>query len=180
MNSGMRLLFSSVCASLLAAPLAATQFAPMSIEEIAAAADVIVQGAVVSKTCARDDAGRIFTKVELAVSETWKGQAVTNLSIFQSGGILGEEGAMIPGQADYEIGEEVVAFLVLNHRGEAITLGLAHGKFHVWKDPNTGEKLARNIFHGGGTKEAVVPGKTSGNARLKVVELKRRALERKS
>src|SRR5690242_3530988 len=132
----LRLSKTALCLLILSLTVAlrATHFAPLSVEELSSASDVIVQGIVQSKTCARDDAGRLFTKIELAVSETWKGTASARFAIIQSGGILGEEGAMIPGQADYEIGEEVVAFLVLNPRGQSITLGLAHGKFHVWKD----------------------------------------------
>ena len=45
-------------------------------------------------------------------------------------------------------GEEFVAFLVFNPRGEPVTIGLAQGKFHVWRDPQTGEKFANNLFHG--------------------------------
>ena len=86
---------------------------------------------------------------------------------------------MIPGQANYEIGEEVVAFLVLNSRGEAVTLGLAHGKFHVWKHPETGEKLARNIFHGGGPLQVPRQPNTAAKSPLTLADLKRLALERK-
>jgi hypothetical protein len=154
----------------------ATQFVPLSIEELADKADIVVQGTVQSKTCARDDKGRIFTRVELAVSETWKGPLSTNLSIFQSGGILGEDGAMIPGQAAYEIGEEVVAFLVRNSRGEAVTLGLAHGKFHIGKDLKSGEKFAGNIFHAGNARR--MSNGANPSPPLKLADLKRRALQR--
>jgi len=158
----------------------ATRFVPLSIEEIRDKADVIVQGVVQSKTCARDADGRIFTRIEMAVTETWKAPTTlsTNVSIVQSGGILGEEGAMVAGQANYEIGEEVVAFLVANPRGELVTFGLAHGKFHVSKHPKTGEKFAQNIFHGARTPEnASLSGSTP--RALSLSELKRRVLERK-
>jgi len=38
----------------------------------------------------------------------------------------------------------------LNPRGEAVTVGLAQGKFHVSKDGVSGELLVRNPFHGTG------------------------------
>ena len=160
---------------LIALPSLATRFIPLSIEELAAAADLIVQGTVQSRTCARDAEGRIFTRVELAASETWKGKASAKVSVVQSGGVLGEEAATVPGQADYDVGEEVVAFLALNARGEPVTLSLAQGKFHVWKDGKTGEKFARNIFHGGGGEFDA----RGAAARLTVAELKRRALQGK-
>src|SRR5206468_54907 len=100
---------------------------------------------VLSKSCQRDPSGRIFTKVELQVAETWKGSLTTNrISIVHGGGILGDQKTTVSGQVDYGIGEEVVAFLVLNPRGEAVTLGLSQGKFHIRRDRGTGERLAHN------------------------------------
>jgi hypothetical protein len=50
----------------------------------------------------------------------------------------------------------------LNQRHEGVCLGLCQGKFHVWKDPRTGEKLVRNPFHGAresaSTTTAALPG----------------------
>src|SRR5438034_10234483 len=92
-------------AYLFASRLCATQFIPLSIEEISSQADLIVRGTVQSKKCARDKEGKIFTTVFLTVSESWKGQARTKLVIVQAGGILGDEGMDIPGQADYQAGE---------------------------------------------------------------------------
>jgi len=122
---------------------------PLSIEEIAARSQLVLQGRVLSTTVLRDDSGEICTKVGLQVDEVWKGQLATNrFTIVFGGGILGDEGVSVSGQVDYAVGEEVVACLVLNARGEGITLGLSQGKFHVWNDPASGEKLARNRFHG--------------------------------
>ncbi len=148
----------------LASSLPATQFIPLSIDELATRADLIVHGVMQSKTCARDSQGRNFTRVELAVNEVWKGRPSTNLTILLSGGILGEEAAVVPGQADYQIGEEVVVFLAVNPRGEPVTLSLAQGKFHIWQEAATGEKLARNLFHG-------------PRGPLTLAELKRQALK---
>lgn len=123
---------------------------PMSIEQMAERAQLIVRGTVRSKSCQRDPAGRIYTKVVLDVREIWKGtHAKGELTIVHGGGILGEERVAVSNQVQYDIGEEVVAFLVLNHRGEAVTLGLCQGKFHVWKD-EAGQRRARNPFHGHG------------------------------
>src|SRR5437867_8643817 len=104
--------------------LHAVQMEPLSIEQLAQESALVVQGTVRSKSCQRDPAGRIFTKVELQVAETWKGSLTTNrISIVHGGGVLGGERSIVSGQVDYGIGEEVVAFLVLNQRGEAVTLG---------------------------------------------------------
>lgn len=148
---------------LLALPATATQFKPLSIRQIVEQSELIVQGTVRAKTSLRDATGRIYTRVELEVTEVWKGTLATNRCFIALGtATLGEESVMIPGEATYEIGEEVVACLVLNARREGVTLCLAHGKFRVERDAQTGEKHARNLFHGG-----------DGPARLHVTELKR-------
>lgn len=122
---------------------------PLSIETMTRQADLVLQGKVLSTTCLRDNAGRIYTRVELEVSDVWKGSiAGSPFLIVHGGGILGEEYTQVAGQVQYEIGKEVVAFLVRNARGEGVTLGLMQGKFDVWQEAHTGVKHATNPFHG--------------------------------
>jgi hypothetical protein len=116
----------------------------------------------------------------LAVAEVWKGTVATNrFTIVHGGGILGEERAVVSGQVEYDVGEEVVAFLVLNQRGEGVTRGLMQGKFHIWKDATTGEWLARNPFHGRPeTKDQQAKASfDSDQQRLTLSDLKRRVQE---
>jgi hypothetical protein len=129
--------------------LHADQMIPLGIDEISARSQFILQGKVVSTTVQRDEEGRIYTKIDLQVDEAWKGAPGTNhFTIVLGGGILGDEGVEVSGQVEYEVGEEVVAFLVLNKKGEGVTLGLSQGKFHVWTDAGSKEKMAHNRFHG--------------------------------
>src|SRR5262245_18124243 len=133
---------------LLAPSLRAIQLAPLSLEQLAKESAPIVQGTVLSKSCQRDPAGRIFTKVELGIVEVWKGSLATNrFTVVQGGGILGDRKATVSGQVEYALGEEVVAFLVLNDRGEGVTLGLAQGKFQIRQEAGTGERVVHNLFH---------------------------------
>jgi hypothetical protein len=167
-----------VAGVLLADRLGAVVMVPIEIEAMAERAQLIVQGTVLTKTCQRDTAGRIFTKIELQISEVWKGTfSGRQLQIIHGGGTLGEERSMVSGQVEYDPGEEVVGFFVINDRGEAITLGLAQGKFHVWQDQTTGEKLAANLFHGqsqsSGAKAAALE-KYSAGERITLTQLKQR------
>ncbi|MDB6029755.1 MAG: hypothetical protein JWM16_93, partial [Verrucomicrobiales bacterium] len=108
---------------------------PMSLEELTTNAQMVVHGKVLSKTVQRDNDGQIITRVELEVIETVKGSVKEpRVFIVQSGGVLGDEVTTVSGQEHYSVGEEVVAFLVLNRRGEGVTLGLAQGKFDVEED----------------------------------------------
>jgi hypothetical protein len=59
-----------------------------------------------------------------------------------------------------------VAFLIFNPRGEPVTIGLTQGKFHVWRDQQTGEKYARNLFHGEPEKSSGAASQTRHPLRL--------------
>ena len=156
-------------------PVRGTQFTPWSVERLTEKARLVLHGVVVSKSVQRDDAGRIFTRIELQVTEAWKGAAPgARFVLVQSGGTLGEETAAVSGQEDYDVGEEVVAFLVLNHRNEGVTLGLAQGKFHVSTDPTTREKLAHNPFHGRPPETRAAPPPDAPRTPLALTQLKTR------
>ena len=127
---------------------------PLSVEELSRRADVIVQGVVSNKVCLHDDQGRIYTRIELQVSEVLKGTNVSgSLTVVHGGGTVGNHRQEVSGQAGFTAGEEIVGFFVLNPRGEAVVVGLCQGKFEVWRDARNGERLARNIFHGAAPPE---------------------------
>jgi hypothetical protein len=164
--------------SVLAAALTlAVQMAPMSLDELVARADVVLHGKVLSKTCQRDPAGRIYTEVDLEVAEAWKGAvAGKRFKVVLAGGTLGDRHVGVSGQADYQPGEEVVAFLRLNPRGEGVTLGLAQGKFEVRQDSVTGRKYAYSAFVGRANRAAsrVATQGLEANGLILLADLKRR------
>jgi hypothetical protein len=152
-----------------------TQLTPWSVEQLAEKAQLVLHGVVLSKSVQRDPAGRIFTRIELQITEAWKGKVDGDRFVLvQGGGTLGEETAIVSDQEPYNVGEEVVVFLVLNPRREGVTLGLAQGKFHVGTDPVSHEKLVHNIFHGRSpaARETLLPG--GSRTPLSLAELKRR------
>lgn len=159
--------------------LRADQMSPLSIEQLSTKADLVLQGKVLDQTVQRDPQGRIYTAVRLEVEEVWKGNLATNrFTVVHGGGVLGDEVAIVSGQANYEVGEEVAVFLILNSPEAGVSVGLAQGKFHTWRDPGTGERLAQNRFHG--LRPAATgpsPGETAPATvrdRLTVADLKRR------
>ncbi len=146
----------------------------LSIEELTAKAQAVLHGRVESKSVQRDAAGRIYTRIELALTEVWKGSAGgKNFTMVQGGGVLGEEVASVGGQEEFSIGEEVVVFLVLNQRGEGVVIGLVQGKLKVAQEAS-GEKFVHNVFHGvapGGAAR----GNGNGNVgKLSLAQLKAR------
>jgi hypothetical protein len=164
-----RLLLAVALLCLLPGTLFAILMRPLSLEEMRDKAALVIHGTVLSKTIQREPDGQIITRVELAVIETLKGQpAPAKYFIIQTGGILGDEITSVSGQEQYDIREEVIAFLVLNARGEGVTLGLSQGKFHIFEDPQTKEKLARNLFHGRGAEKNAIKRLTLAELKAKV------------
>ncbi|HOW64130.1 MAG TPA: hypothetical protein P5186_12755 [Candidatus Paceibacterota bacterium] len=105
---------------------------PLEIGPLIQRADAVVHGQVTGKSCRKDEAGRIYTRIELRILEVWKGRTdLGELNIVHSGGEWQGETARTTGQVQYNVGEEVVAFVVWNQRGEGVTVGLAQGKFSV-------------------------------------------------
>lgn len=133
-----------------AIPLAlATLMVPLSIPQLAAESDLIVHCKVISITTTLDADRRIVTRVLTEITETWKGQhPASRLQVVLAGGTLGTKQVVVDGQPDYRPGEELVLFLKSNNRKEAVTVGLAQGRFIVWANPTTGQKEVYNPFHG--------------------------------
>ena len=166
-------LVTAIC--LLTHSLPATIMVPLTVEDLSQRAELVLHGTVRGQHCLTDAEGRIYTKIELLVSEVWKGRLATNYFVLvHGGGTVGNLTTVVGGQAAYEVGEEIVAYLQLNQRGEGVSIGLAQGKFHVWQDAATGEKFAHNLFHG---QPKAAEGQPAGKpARLSLGELKRHAL----
>jgi hypothetical protein len=167
-----------ICLALLGPipPLPATQFIPLTIEQMAEEAQVILHGKVLNKSTQRNEAGRIYTRIELQVTEVWKGRIEgERFTIVQAGGTLGDRRVAVSGQAEFTVGEEIIAFTVLNRHGHGVILGLAQGKFEVSHDPVSNQKQARNLFHGGPPPQ---PGRARSQLhakqRLAVGDLKQR------
>jgi hypothetical protein len=147
---------------------------PLSLATLTTNADVVVHARVIGKTVQRDPAGRIYTRVQLDITEVWKGAVPPGFTLVHSGGRLGDVEARASVQVNYEIGEEVVAMVRRNERGEGVTLGLGQGKFCVETEPATGEKLVHNPFHGQAVGKAPTAAANAGvQPRLTLTELKR-------
>ncbi len=166
-------------AAVAALPAGATRFVMLTIEELARGADAVVHARVEALETSRDAAGRIHTRVELAVDEVWKGSmAAGRWSLVAGGGTLGETTVRAVGQAEYSVGDEVVAYLVRTAAGEWVTLGMAQGRFQVNRDDATGRGWVRNLFWGGAMEGG--KGRTLSwppSRPLSLEELKRRTRE---
>lgn len=127
----------------------ATRFVMLTPEDLARGADLVVHGRVTALETTRDTAGRIHTRVELRVDDVWKGRVASGgIKVLCGGGTLGETEVRAVGQAEYAVGDEVVAYLVRSGDGTWVTLGLAQGRFQVTREEATGRRWVRNLFWG--------------------------------
>ena len=149
-------LIALLLAALVLPPIArAVKFVPLTVQQLTREAHLIVHGTVRERTVERDENGRVDTKVQLSVTETWKGAAGREFTVVQAGGTLGERSYEVEGQEPLEPGEEVVLFLVLNERKQGVVIGLSQGKFKVRTDQKSREKTVQNLFHGKDAKGAL-------------------------
>ena len=134
-----------------ATTLRAGTLLPLSVQDLASSSELIVNGRVTSKACLRDEEGRIYTRIEVAVDDVWKGTWAKEkpLVIVHGGGSLEGRHSVVSNQVSYHEGEEMVAFLRFNNRGEAVTIALRQGKFDVSVDKANGQRYVQNVFHGG-------------------------------
>lgn len=154
---------------LLAGPALATQAVSVSVEGLARASDAVVRGQVQAiASTVSPDGRRIFTLVDVAVAETWRGAPGRTVRVIVPGGVAGPIGQRVEGAPAFAEGEEVVVFL---HRAEAggwRVAGLAQGKFSV-AGPGAVPDLSHTRFLG----RQLAAGERAAEA-MPVAELERR------
>ena len=123
---------SIACALLLLGNSHADVSGPTPVPKLAVEAQVVLHARVLSVSTLKDSAGEIYSEVQFEPVSTWKGKVLPEKDrIVHSGGIFGEEMALASGQVAFVPGEEFVAFLVRNSRGELVTVGMDFGKFRI-------------------------------------------------
>lgn len=144
----MRLLHRLAIVATLAvatvAPAHATTVAPLSVEQMVDASDLVVRGSVESVWVEADAKGRIWTRASVRVLETMKGSADVDdyVTVEAAGGVLGTDVMLVPGSARYSVGEEAVLFLTDKpSRGVYGTVAMGLGKYTVRPDPRDGNPI---------------------------------------
>lgn len=138
-RSRTRLLIASLSATaaLIAAPAAAEYGPRLDVAELAEASVAVLHGRVYSVDSGWDAAGSaIYTYIRLDVEEALAGGvAERQVVIKQLGGVVGDLGQYVGGQASFRPGEEVVVFLELRPRDRTVyTTALWQGKWTVRDD----------------------------------------------
>jgi hypothetical protein len=168
MNSLAKVL-AVVCAlvggALVPAPLATTGAVQLSIEQLTARADLVVEGEVVSIESFEQDQ-KIFTEVQVRVLDPVKGEAARTVTLRLLGGTVGRQRMTVIGSPCISPGEQLVVFLVPNGPETFDLVNLAEGKFEVVAEP--GQPLAvRRDLSGIAYRDPRVPDIPSTLAGLK-------------
>ncbi len=128
----------------------ATVVVAQSLEEMAAAAPVIVVGKVGQVQSRWDEArARIYTYAEIASGEHLKGEAPKTFLVRQPGGEVGPIGQQVSGAAQFEAGEDVALFLekAPDEAGVFIVYAMAAGKV-LFETSRVGEVRAVRHLEG--------------------------------
>jgi hypothetical protein len=123
--------------SLITEAARGTTFARMSLEELAAAAPLVVRVRCLENTAAWKG-GEIWTITSFAVLEVWKGSAPAQIAVRLIGGHVGHLISSVAGVPRFQPGEEAVLFLVPTRDGDFTVSGWMQGTFRIHRDPRTG------------------------------------------
>ncbi|MBX3271619.1 MAG: hypothetical protein KF729_15240 [Sandaracinaceae bacterium] len=109
----------------------ATTFADVTVDELVAASDLVVVGRVLTTDVLPEGpAGQpgIHTRARVRVDETLRGPGYTVVDVWVQGGRLGDRLRVVPGQATFRAGEDVVLFL-FRAGGGLWPTGMGRGKW---------------------------------------------------
>src|SRR5688500_8617231 len=120
----------------LAGPAAGTVVEELGTEALVARADRIVRGRVLQQQSRWDEAReRIYTDIEIAVDESYKGGALKTVVVRRLGGSVDGIGMRAIGEVLFADGEEVFLFLRRIGTDKLYdvhqTIGLSQGKLRI-------------------------------------------------
>jgi hypothetical protein len=147
----------------------------LSMDQMTDLATSVVRAKVTGASAAVSSASgapTIYTHYKLAVSEIWKGEALSEVSM--PGGTANGQHQEFPGVPELKIGSEYVLFLWKSPRtGTVQTLGLTQGIFDVTKETD-GSLIASRRQSGELMVDAAGRRVTDRAVRLKLARIKAR------
>lgn len=117
----------------------ATQLLYSSPQDLGEQATLVVSGHVQSVESywnARHT--KIFTRITIAVDQTYKGGARPTVDIVQLGGVVGTVKITVQGALQWRVGEEVLVFAEPYDAGTYQVTGFSQGRFKIERDAATG------------------------------------------
>jgi hypothetical protein len=112
-------------------PAQATDFAPVSIEQTVDASTYVIRGTVEKVWAEQGERGQVWTRAQIAVTDTLKGHAPAQLVIDSMGGTVGDVRASVWGAARFSVGEDVFVFVEQLDNGRLSAFGMFNGKYTI-------------------------------------------------
>ena len=122
--------------------------AKASLEELTVESNRVVVGRIIDIDYQWQNEARktIETVLTIAVESYVKGEGAFVITVKQLGGKMGDLAMEIPGTPQFDVGDEIVFFLV-EHQGSNWIHSIALGAFSIVTE-NNGEKLVINHLEG--------------------------------
>jgi hypothetical protein len=159
---------------LFALPAQASRVERARLQDLVTGADLVVLGSAISAQSYLSG-GRILTRVTITVGEVWSGVTPESptIDVVTLGGVVGDIGQLVSGEAAIPVGSQVVLFLV--RQGDVLrVLGLSQGLFRVVAVPGAPARIERRMqgleWAGDGPSEAL-PDRLDG-LKARVLELR--------
>lgn len=124
----------------------ATTMVELTTPQMVDAANNIVKGTITEVWAEEDENGVVWTRAQLEVSKTYKGDSQTRAFIIdQMGGRFGGNVSSVEAAAQFSLGEEGIFFLETLDSGRTTTVGLSQGKFTLRLDPYTADTIVQRF-----------------------------------
>jgi hypothetical protein len=134
------------CITIAALPAQATSLVSLTTHQLVDASSTVIRGVVTEVWTEEDADGRVWTRVQIEVSHTYKGDPKTTAYIVdQMGGQFGGNISEIPGAARFSVGEDGLFFLETLGNGRLTTVGFSQGKYTARLDPYSQELIAQRF-----------------------------------
>jgi hypothetical protein len=131
------------------APAHATTLVELSTPQLVDAADAVIRGKIVEVWTEQDRDGVVWTRAQVAVEHTYKGDASRDAYVIdQIGGTWGKARTIVHGGARFSVDEKVVLFLEHLGSGKTVPVGMKQGKYTLRLDPYTRTLIAQRFTPG--------------------------------
>jgi hypothetical protein len=143
----IRSLLLILCAALAATNVRATTVIPPTFDELVTEAELIFQGTVTevhSQWIGEGAEHRIVTFVTFTIEDALKGAPGNNYTIRMLGGTVDGETMEVSDSPKFKMGDRDILFVEHNGSQFMPLVGIMHGRFHVLKDQNGRESVAKD------------------------------------
>ena len=147
MNRILPVALLAACIAGMSPTADATTMVKLSTHQLVDAAEIIVRGTVTEVWAEEDENGVVWTRAQLEVTKTYKGdKSKTTHVIDRLGGTFGGHVSVVHGSTRFSIGEDAVFFLETLGSGRLSTIGLSQGKYTLQLDPYSRETIAHRFI----------------------------------